>query len=270
MITVGPDGALWFTENGGIGRISTSGEITEYPLPANHGGIGITSGPDGRVWFVDYLTNNIGAITTDGTLTEYPVNNPQPPPGALNLAGITVGPDGALWFTELGANKIGRITTAGMVTEYVVPTPNSSPGQITLGPDFALWFTEGAVGKIGRIVLPDTTSPLITVSAAPRVLWPPNGQMMLVIVSGRITDTGSGLVASSVEYAVSDEYRQVQPSGHMALDSVGNYSFTVLLRASREGSDTDGRRYYIRVSARDNAGNRGVKWSNVIVPHDRR
>src|SRR5687767_7975121 len=34
-ITVGPDGALWFTEENGhkIGRITTDGAITEYPIP---------------------------------------------------------------------------------------------------------------------------------------------------------------------------------------------------------------------------------------------
>jgi streptogramin lyase len=34
-ITVGPDGALWFTEQTGnkIGRITTAGVITEYPIP---------------------------------------------------------------------------------------------------------------------------------------------------------------------------------------------------------------------------------------------
>ena len=34
-ITVGHDGAIWFTENGGnrIGRISLDGKITEYAVP---------------------------------------------------------------------------------------------------------------------------------------------------------------------------------------------------------------------------------------------
>ena len=33
-ITAGPDGALWFTEPGvKIGRITTAGVITEYPVP---------------------------------------------------------------------------------------------------------------------------------------------------------------------------------------------------------------------------------------------
>ena len=42
-ITVGPDGALWFTENAGnrIGRISTNGEITEYIVPTSDAGLSI-------------------------------------------------------------------------------------------------------------------------------------------------------------------------------------------------------------------------------------
>jgi len=48
---------------------------------------------------------------------------------------------------------------------------------------------------------------------------------------------------------VHDEYRLVQPHGTIALDSAGNYSFTILLQASRNGNDDDGRRYTIRVTA---------------------
>ncbi len=34
MITTGPDGALWFTELiDQIGRITTAGVITEFPIP---------------------------------------------------------------------------------------------------------------------------------------------------------------------------------------------------------------------------------------------
>ncbi len=37
FITSGPDGALWFTELGGnaIGRITTAGQISQYPLPTS-------------------------------------------------------------------------------------------------------------------------------------------------------------------------------------------------------------------------------------------
>jgi hypothetical protein len=67
---------------------------------------------------------------------------------------------------------------------------------------------------------------------------------------------------------VKDEYGEVQPAGAIALGPGGNYSFTVLLQASRLGSDLDGRRYTVTIRAQDNAGNRGSKTSAMTVPHD--
>ena len=113
---------------------------------------------------------------------------------------------------------------------------------------------------------PDTTPPLITVIVTPNSLSP-TGQMVPVTVSGKITDSGSGYKPGSAEYSAQDEYNLVHPSGHITLDSSGNYLFTVLLQASREQNDADGRRYNIRVSAKDNAGNPAAKWTRVIVPH---
>jgi len=51
---VGPDKALWFTEfiAGKIGRITTTGTITEYNIPTpDSTPRGITAGPDGALWF---------------------------------------------------------------------------------------------------------------------------------------------------------------------------------------------------------------------------
>jgi hypothetical protein len=114
----------------------------------------------------------------------------------------------------------------------------------------------------------DTTPPVITLSVTPKVLWPPSGKMVPVTVSGTITDTGSGVNRNSAAFAVKDEYGEVQPAGAIALGAGGSYSFTVLLQASRLGSDLDGRRYTVTVRAKDNAGNRGSKTSAVTVPHD--
>jgi hypothetical protein len=132
--------------------------------------------------------------------------------------------------------------------------------------DFSIFGGPGTVGVLLNNT-PDTTSPVITLAAAPKVLWPPNGKMVPVMISGTITDTGSGVNAASAEFAVHDEYHLVQPHGTITLDAAGNYSFTILLRASRKGNDLNGRHYTIRVSARDNAGNRGAKWTTVTVPH---
>jgi virginiamycin B lyase len=153
-ITAGPDGALWFTElnSNNIGRITTAGAISEYPVPTANSPYQIATGPDGALWFTEDFGNKIGRITTGGVITEYdiPTLNSQP-------EGITAGPDGALWFTEWNSGKIGRITTAGVITEY--PTsPSGGPTSITTGPDGALWFTYNSGSKIGRI----TTAGLIT------------------------------------------------------------------------------------------------------------
>ena len=132
--------------------------------------------------------------------------------------------------------------------------------------------TTTCAGSVGVLLNnsqpPDTTPPVITLSATPTILWPPNGRLVPVTLSGTITDTGSGVNASTAEYAVQDEYGEVQPFGKIALDAAGNYSFTILLRAGRRGNDLNGRQYTIRVSAKDNAGNRGVRWTQVTVPHD--
>jgi len=92
--------------------------------------------------------------------------------------------------------------------------------------------------------------------------------MLPVTVSGTITDTSSGVKANSPAYAVKDEYGEVQPHGAIALGPGGAYSFTVLLQASRLGTDLNGRRYTVIVRARDKSGNSGSNASVVTVPHD--
>jgi hypothetical protein len=123
-------------------------------------------------------------------------------------------------------------------------------------------------GQCTAPIQEDTTPPVITVAAAPSTLWPPNGNMVPVIVAGTITDAGSGVDASTATCAVSDEYGLVQPNGRVSLGSDGSYTLTVLLQASRHGNDKDGRHYTITVRAQDNAGNSGSAPSVVTVPHD--
>jgi virginiamycin B lyase len=56
---------IWFTESNAnqIGRITTAGVFTEYPIPtANSVPVGITAGPDGNLWFTEANTNQIGQV----------------------------------------------------------------------------------------------------------------------------------------------------------------------------------------------------------------
>jgi virginiamycin B lyase len=173
-ITAGPDGNVWFTENvgGRIGRITPTGEITEFPVvaPDRPRPGGITAGPDGNVWFTftqQGSADGIGRITPTGEMTVFFLPLADIGDGTVSGAspsGVTTGPDGNLWFTEFTANGIGRITPTGEITEFFAGiTESSGPDSITAGPDGNLWFTESSFqeqftgeehpGRIGRITL---------------------------------------------------------------------------------------------------------------------
>jgi streptogramin lyase len=139
-ITSGPDGNIWFTETGTdkIGRITTNGAISEFPLSPASGPIGIVLGPDGNLWVAETYANKIAVISPAGAVIgEYAI-----PTANSDDRFITSGPDGNIWFTETRGNKIGRITPKGAITEFPLPgKSNSGPQRIIAGPDGNLWFT---------------------------------------------------------------------------------------------------------------------------------
>src|SRR6266567_1025363 len=193
-LTAGSDGALWFSGSGGVGKITTSGVITQYV--SNAAGT-IAAGPDGALWFTEPSARKIGRITTGGAITEYFI------PSLAQPGSIAAGSDGALWFTENNAQRIGRITTAGMVTEFSVPSLNSTGAlQITAGPDGNLWFTDfldpcPGGPKIGRITTAGvvTEYPLPTcVGGGGSITAGPDGALWYTTfdpaIIGRITTSG--------------------------------------------------------------------------------
>ena len=126
-----------------------------------------------------------------------------------------------------------------------------------------------ATGQHGFIATPVPISPpVITITATPDTLWPPNGKMVSVTLTGTITDADSDVDPSAATYTVMDDYKLVQPQGSFIPAANGSYAFTVYLQASRNGSDKDGRQYTITVRAEDLAGNEGSAATSVIVPHN--
>ena len=83
-----------------------------------------------------------------------------------------------------------------------------------------------------------------------------------------MTDAESGVNARTAHFDVVDEYGALHPAGAITVGAGGSYSFTVPLVASRLGSDADGRRYEIRLTVSDNAGNSASTSVVVTVPHD--
>ena len=156
-ITTGPDGALWFTENNAIGRITTAGTIEQFALTPGATPIRITAGPDDTLWFTQRVNDSsrngyrssIGRITTAGAITLFPLA------AGTDVGDITEGRDGNAWFTENrptsngldNAEAIGRITPEGGITTFAIPIPKgdhpgvSTADAIALGPDGNIWFT---------------------------------------------------------------------------------------------------------------------------------
>ncbi len=102
-IAPGPDGALWFTEPAGyrIGRITTKGRISEFPLEPGMSPFDIVAGDD-AMWFT--TDKRVGRIDMDGEVTTWSVR------GAVNLGALVGAPDGSFWMTDGEADKVHRFT----------------------------------------------------------------------------------------------------------------------------------------------------------------
>src|SRR5918995_7379758 len=113
-IVQGPNNILYFTtNNAGLGRITTSGEVLDVVAPVDEQGNPITSaigngiaahGND--VWYTDHNNNSLWRYSVDpenpnsGEFTQYPL----PTPGA-NPFDVAVDGNGIVWFTEFHGGK---------------------------------------------------------------------------------------------------------------------------------------------------------------------
>jgi streptogramin lyase len=114
VLTLGTDGALWFTDSGhnAIARMSGTGQLTEYPVPTPNSGVdGITTASDGGMWFTESAANKIGRIDTTGKIFEFtvPTANSAPEAIAAPPSGASCNPF-QVWFGEVNGNKLGEIT----------------------------------------------------------------------------------------------------------------------------------------------------------------
>lgn len=185
-MVVGADGAMWFTERlaRGIGRVTTSGVITEFPTPSDgyeeNFPVAIASGADGAVWFTNVLGRNVSRMATNGAVTEYAL-----PYGSLTWSDVVTGPDGAVWFSNwfTGTHyNIGRISTDGTITAFPTTQAYSDIGKMTVGPDGALWMTRSSsrgsyisrmttTGAFSEYALPVGTNPKGITAGADGAVW---------------------------------------------------------------------------------------------------
>ncbi len=230
-ITVGPDGALWFTDSGAtnkIGRITTAGAMTEFPVPSGSLG-GITVGPDGALWFASTLAggNTIGRITTAGVATAIPV--------AGDPLNITTGPDGALWFTENNANSLGRLVLTTPQDLLVTPATNidaSGTKGVAFTPSSFSYQLNSPSGSVG-----------FSISGVPNWLTPS-------------ATSGTASSGSTVTFAV---------NSHALTLSAGLHEATVTFTNTTNGQGTQTRAATLTVGALG-AGTGGCSQNTPLTP----
>jgi streptogramin lyase len=160
-ITMGPDGAEWFTEFNAnkLGRITPDGTVTEYGFPGTGPALGpvgpteIVKGPDGRLYFIGANVNMIfqfdpvrGVITHEFA--------PLPTGPFQIISNLVSGPGPYVWFSASSSGRyyIGQLnTTSGAIQLFLVQT-NEMPGALADGPDGNLWFVETTTSRVTNYV----------------------------------------------------------------------------------------------------------------------
>lgn len=156
-LTVGPDGAIWWTSGyAWLTRATFDGTGIQMTTVDVAGALvgrldDLTTGPDGNLWMISpglLWRYEVAA----GETTHFPLE------GFFLEDGLAAGPDGALWTTS--AEFVIRVGTDGAITDLFRrgAQPDRFPRTIVAGPDGALWYTaDDRVGRVttgGEVTLP--------------------------------------------------------------------------------------------------------------------
>lgn len=130
--TLGPDGNVWFVDPSyrGIGKISPSGQITQYQLEVVP--YDLATGSDGSLWLA--YAGGIGRVSAEGEL--------QPVPLRARAREIAVGPEGSVWFTGDDLS-VGRLTPSGQLSRFELPS-GWDAWAIAIASDGGVWTTTSA------------------------------------------------------------------------------------------------------------------------------
>jgi virginiamycin B lyase len=197
-IVQGPNDILYFTTNNqGLGRITTSGEVLPTVEPGNFSALGngvAARGDD--IWYTDFNNDSLwryNVVSEEFTQFEVPT------PGADPLD-VAVASDGIVWFTE-GVGAIGRLDPqSGAFTETAV---QGTPNHIAIASDGTVWFTERfdhAVGRLDPSTNEVTIFPTLTPSAGPQdIAAAPDGSLWFTqtLVGNVARITSDGVITES-------------------------------------------------------------------------
>ena len=134
------DGSIWWAGQWGnlIGRIDpASGEMKEFPLPANSMPHTVTMDRAGNAWFTGNKNGTIGKLDpATGEVTVYAM----PDPAAKDPHTAVFDDAGILWFTVQQGNMVGRLDPAtGEIRLVTMTTPGSRPYGIKIDAQGTPW-----------------------------------------------------------------------------------------------------------------------------------
>jgi YVTN family beta-propeller protein len=289
-LTVNPAGTKLYVANNASGTVSvldTASNAVVNTITVGGSPTDVIMNADGSRLYVSDGCGCPYAVHVIDTATDSPLAGIEA--GTFSPLGMAINPTGTrIYLTNLSGETLSVIDTAtnALIDTIIVGV---NPGSVALNPEGTLLYVVNsgsddvsvidaatnavidtiAVGSYphafgnfvgpATISSPDTTPPTVTVSASPNVLWPPDHRMVKIKIDGSATDDGSGI--ASVVITVTDEYGVYNMT-------VPGFGSAIRLKASRKGSDKDGRVYTITAVATNNAGSQSTATTTVIVPHD--
>jgi virginiamycin B lyase len=173
-ITVGSDGNLWFTEGaefftpnpdpdtGGtfhsnIGRVTPSGQVTEFRVDGGGFPHDIVQGPDEVLYFSS--NNGLGRIGTDGAVAPFIV-------APFSVGGQDLDSHaGDIWITDFNARSLWRYDIAsGEFTEFPIGDGSLfGPSGLAVDSSGRVWFgasaEQGVLGLLDPAVVDDPQTP---------------------------------------------------------------------------------------------------------------
>jgi virginiamycin B lyase len=155
-------GNIWYSSGSQIHRMTATGAVTDFPVDGTGLVYALALGPDGAIWFTQQGgapgANRIGRIAGDGvvsTVVQLPDSDAPAGSAPTNMPlELTLGRDENMYFTTYLVNPlnyVGRVTRRGELTTFDIPTGGAASFGITAGPDGNIWFTENFNSLIGRL-----------------------------------------------------------------------------------------------------------------------
>ncbi|MFO0954555.1 MAG: hypothetical protein U0835_26015 [Isosphaeraceae bacterium] len=194
-LEAGPDGNIWYVNGSKLGKMTPTGDVTEYPVPTPADGSAVdlsnaqlTSAADGNLWFIGL--GGVARITPWGDVKAYPTRS-------ASVTSLSTAVDGNLWLSFLPPAGSGldyspnavlaRLTTDGRMS--ILPDRPDGPAhpvtRMASGHDTGLWLGEpdGSFSRANLAGVPTVTPPIIRPTTKSTLTAPMGAELTGTVVS---------------------------------------------------------------------------------------